>query len=448
MKKFTLLFMALLTMVGNVNAKDKVTTLWEGTFSSVINVEASNLKKDGVVTVYFTSKGANLKIYYNAIVGEDWSQTALPSLSSNQWFWQNSGVESYSFTLSEADMTVLSSSANGLCFDRGDTKLSITRITLTESLTPTSTGSNLLDADWATSTDDWETKSFAAQAGAKIGDIIKINVTCSAGWAYAQINVKNTDGSSLNNTSSYGISYETETDDVFEYEITNLADLKKIQANGFKVEINKCKITSIALVTYADSYGYITFTIGDTGYATWSSDKKYDFASAGLTAYYASSVSAGTVTLTSMDITWDWQGYIIKGTEGEYDVLESLTTDGTYYPGTNYLKQNISGSTVDASTEGKYHYIFAKDKTLGVGFYKLIADHTLAANKAYLETSDDVAPAGARVALVFDEGTTAIPGVREGIGVDHDAYYTLGGQRVMQPVRGLYIKDGKKVIVK
>ena len=227
---------------------------------------------------------------------------------------------------------------------------------------------------------------------------------------------------------------------------------------------NEKTINHLAFGTYADSYGYTTVTITETGYATWSSDKKYDFASAGITAYYASAVATGVVTLTSMDITWDWQGYILKAAAGEYDVMQSLTTDGTYYPSENYLKAQVSEGTVyrsvyneysgeatgDALTniKTKYRYIFAKNGSGDIAFYKLTSDHTLAAHKAYLETPDDIRPANARVAIIFDNSEpTAIKNVNEWNTEDF-IYYNLNGVRVQNPTKGLYIVNGKKVVVR
>ena len=46
------------------------------------------------------------------------------------------------------------------------------------------------------------------------------------------------------------------------------------------------------------------------------------------------------------------------------------------------------------------------------------------------------------------DGTTGIKDHSSKFNVQSDAYYTLQGQRVMNPGKGLYIKNGKKVIIK
>ena len=49
------------------------------------------------------------------------------------------------------------------------------------------------------------------------------------------------------------------------------------------------------------------------------------------------------------------------------------------------------------------------------------------------------------VTLSLTNGTTAIRQVRNT--AEHDVYYSLNGQRVMNPTHGIYIKNGKKVIL-
>ena len=56
--------------------------------------------------------------------------------------------------------------------------------------------------------------------------------------------------------------------------------------------------------------------------------------------------------------------------------------------------------------------------------------------------------AGARLAIGTDDGTTGIDSRLNGQQPTADGIYNLGGQRVTQPGKGLYIIGGKKVIVK
>ena len=65
----------------------------------------------------------------------------------------------------------------------------------------------------------------------------------------------------------------------------------------------------------------------------------------------------------------------------------------------------------------------------------------------FVDYLDEAENAEARVFIVFGNDTTGIGDVQHETAGD-DRYYNLGGQRVEQPSRGLYIKNGKKVIMK
>ena len=65
------------------------------------------------------------------------------------------------------------------------------------------------------------------------------------------------------------------------------------------------------------------------------------------------------------------------------------------------------------------------------------------AGKGYLKVA-----AGAPDFLGFDGETTGIADVRGKMEDVRGEYYNLAGQRVAQPTNGLYIVNGKKVILK
>ena len=444
-RKLISMFIALLTMTNGAKAKIVETTLWNGTYTDGVELNSTTVatfKAGDVMRVYVTvpEGGANFKICYKG-AGNDWSETTIPSLDT-QWPWVNGGNTYKDITFTDADITALSS--NNIYIYKGENS-TIDKVELRQ--TPTPTGTTNISSDSYTA--DWDGKAYDAVAAAQIGDVIQFTYTATGTWLQMYV-MNNSKGDEWQKDSYSITSGESYT---YEYVIPDYVTLKKIRTEGFAIKGQDYQITSVDLLTYSDSYGYTTVTIGDTGYATWSSDKKYDFAAAGVTAYYASAVATGAVTLTPMDITWDWQGYILKAAEGEYDVMQTLTTDDAYYPSTNYLKAQVSEGTVNASESGdtKFRYIFAKkNDDSEYGFYKLTSNYTLGANKAYLETDSDITPTGdsARVLMVFDDGqTTSIDNI-QGRKVDEGIYYNLRGQRVQNPTKGLYVVNGKKVIIK
>lgn len=450
--------LAVFAMVGMVNAKTFETTLWEGTYSEAIELNSEKVatfKAGNVLRVYVTvpSGGANFKLCYKGSA-TGWSETAIPSMNNNQWPWVNEGSEYYDVTFTDADITALS--GQNIYIEKGTNENStITKVVLTGEVAA-SAETELLGTPWEGS---WTQMNFDAQSGAKIGDVLRLNYTCTQG-DYVQINFFDASGNNtFTGTTIYGANAPASTG-IFDYEITSYDDLVKIQTAGFAVKGEKFTLTSLKLLTYADSYDAVSVTIESDGIATWSHEKNLDFTDTGITAYYASKVTTGTVTLTSTATTWNYCGYILKGPEGTY-IVKAVADEDASYPKALYLKAQTSEGTVAKSTVNTYHYIFAKSKTDGIGFYKLTEDHTLAAHKAYLETETDITPSTPSgsaltrgIILDFGDGTTAILNVIDDgdarqISKNDGKYYTLQGTSMQAPTRkGLYILNGKKVLVK
>ncbi len=451
MKKITLLMVALLLSVVGANAKTKTTTLWEGTDTGAdIEVAKSALVKGATLNLTFSwvgSEGAQFSCFW-------WNSSTSQWVNIKNYQWVDNG-KSYSFTLTDDEFDAITNEK--LCFKTNDkTKLLITKIEQVETLTPTSTGDNLLNENWVVNTDNWENKNFAAQASAKIGDVILFNITVASGWKQTEVQIKDSEGNDFENNSSYIGNFENETSETFEYEINNAKDLEKIQSAGFRVNAsNHATITSIKLLSYDDSYDAVSITVGSDGIATYSNGGKNVQISAcdALKAYYASDVAIGTVTLTELTCIPASQGAMIMGPEGTYTVKvggegwENLS-------GKNYLRPSNDGTTVAASAGSTFHYIFAKNGSSTPAFYKLTAEHTLAAHKAYLETAEDIAPTGVRaLSIIINNEPTAIINVESDETIqqkscEDDKYYNLQGICVPNPTRGLYIRNGKKVFFK
>jgi hypothetical protein len=110
---------------------------------------------------------------------------------------------------------------------------------------------------------------------------------------------------------------------------------------------------------------------------------------------------------------------------------------------------NVDGAMTGvfkAGTVPQNSYVL-QNGTYGVGFYKVTTDN-IAINpfRAYLTAQTGGA---ARLNIIFPEEATGIKTVQgEGFMTKGSETYNLQGQRVAQPVKGLYIQGGRKVIKK
>lgn len=438
--------------VGDVNAKLKTTTLWEGTYTDYIAIPAAKLMAGGTVTVYMTvTDGTQLRIVYKKNSAKQDEEAFKGNGGTiEDWKWQNEGTDNYQFSIEEADMSILNDNTEGtgstgyLYIGSSNTeKLTISKITITTNAVPTSSTSV-----WSGSHDlaNWNGLQLTGSTyhdilkNAKMGDVLRVTYTSDEA---GQINVCYSDYSGIDGGHiDVAVIAEPTT---IEFEIVTATILEKIQSKGIVLNGQNALLSAVDLLTYDDSYDAVAVTIGSDGIATFSSKKDLDFSGTGITVYYASAVEEGLVRLTSKTTTWNYQGYILVGDEGTYEVP---VTASASYPSGNFLEDQISEGTVAASIEGTYHYIFAKNSSGDIGFYKLTTAHTLGAKKAYLETTTDITPtAGTKaVSLVFSDETTGISSVQAA--VCEDQVYTLSGVRVAKPTRGLYIVGGRKVFVK
>ena len=198
----------------------------------------------------------------------------------------------------------------------------------------------------------------------------------------------------------------------------------------------------------------VTASITSCGWSTFASSYPLDLSTiSGGTAYYASAASGSTVKLTGTTATVPaGEGIMVKGTAGDTFTI-GVAALGTAISG-NLLKGQTTTDYVDASDKGnngKYHYVFGyktSDPT-EYGFYKLTEDTSVPAGKAYLETTTPLTqPDAARLTIVFDDEATGIQNLTPALSEGEGVVYNLRGQRVAQPQKGLYIVNGKKVVIK
>lgn len=202
----------------------------------------------------------------------------------------------------------------------------------------------------------------------------------------------------------------------------------------------------IAAAFIPDSEGSMTkkISISDASYATFSATQNYTIPS-GVRAYTVSAVDASSATLSKITtgVIPACTGAILYK-DGGGDVILTSSMSATSIEN-NYLKANIVAYDLPANNGSNYNYTLAAGPT----FKHSDGTGTLAAGKAFLRTTENVPGNEARsLELVFDDDeTTGIKAI-ETSQYTNDIYFNLAGQRVEKPTKGLYIVNGKKVVIK
>ena len=254
-----------------------------------------------------------------------------------------------------------------------------------------------------------------AIANLTVGQIVKVEWTTSSYGGFTH----NSGVTKLDNISYGSVGY---------YEVTTDGTAKFTAARNAYVK----NITVYDVI--------VSKTITSAGWATYCSPYALDFSSSitNLTkAYLVTGASGSTLTLSEITGTIPANTGVLLEGEGTVSipVVASSSTDVS----ANKLV-GVTSNTVIAAEAG---YVLMGSPTLG--FYLNNKAFTVGANTAYLPASF----AAARAFYLFgDDEVTGVNEVIEVKEVNDDSFYDLQGRCVAQPQKGLYIVNGKKVVIK
>ena len=165
------------------------------------------------------------------------------------------------------------------------------------------------------------------------------------------------------------------------------------------------------------------------------------------TQIFKAALSGTALTLTELEtdkiVTKD-NAVILKSTTGSTISLTLTTTASSNDFSSNDLS-GVSAAAGMTATDPSTTYVL-NTGSQGVGFYKLASGKTIGLGKAYLTYSGGGA-AAARGYFLFDETTGIEMPTAEGNGDAEAVVYDLQGRRVLNPTKGLYIVNGKKVFI-
>ena len=196
---------------------------------------------------------------------------------------------------------------------------------------------------------------------------------------------------------------------------------------------------------YVEVYGTTSATSATINvaktYTTYTPTYDLDFSSATeLTAYIATAANASTVTMTQINKVPAGTPIVLKATSLDADIAVNVapSTDDV---SANKLKNSDGKISIGGS--GNYDYILSDGK-----FYHASAG-ILPLGKCYLHLDAEPAAAANELTMDFGDGdVTGIADLRAKMVDVRGDFFNLAGQRVGQPTKGLYIVNGKKVIIK
>ena len=235
-------------------------------------------------------------------------------------------------------------------------------------------------------------------------------------------------------------------------------DNSSIATDGSNISISEAGVYTIT-ADFNDNYVAparinVTASVGTYGMATLCSEYALDFT--GITAVKAYTITAHNKengTLEKSEVT----GQVTAGTglyiEGDPGASVNVpTTIYTTSAGTNMLVGVTSDTKIDQEDGANTNYILTVNKADGTTasepkFFKVnvAGNFTVPAGKAYLQIPTAQA---AHEFFWFEDEMTGIEKVSADTKALNGAVYNLAGQRVAQPTKGLYIVNGKKVVLK
>ena len=144
------------------------------------------------------------------------------------------------------------------------------------------------------------------------------------------------------------------------------------------------------------------------------------------------------------------EGVLLKGEIGRTYTYQIAETDPGLYTGNRVIGVREDTTLVQTESDGKSNWVLQSDYKL-----HLVSNGTIKSGRAYVhETNDGDTNFGAKgiylsFALDEEKNTTGIDSVENKKADEENVYYTLSGVRVINPTeKGVYIKNGKKVIIR
>ena len=282
------------------------------------------------------------------------------------------------------------------------------------------------------------------------------NPTINGNDVYLYVTIKNNSINDFDNGLSVWESTQTQNIPVYGYTIPSGAT----QAIGFPITPGGTYRYEVGYVG-SDNYLHslakthelivwpanVTKTMNNYGWATYSSVYPLDFSGTGLEAYIVTGSNGNAILKEPVTKVPANTGLVISGTAGAEFTIP-LTLDTPDDVSENKMVAVSEQITLEKATDGNENFVLSVQSGKVV-FARINNDAaTVRAGQAYLVLPTDVAAPWLAIDG-DDEETTSLREMRnEETGMGNAQYYTLDGRRVSEPTKGIYIMNGKKVVIK
>lgn len=185
-------------------------------------------------------------------------------------------------------------------------------------------------------------------------------------------------------------------------------------------------------------------TVTNASYATYVSSYPLDYTNTDIKAYTAKvNTSTGTVVLSQINKVAAGVPVVLYKEGGKTENIPVCFT-ATDTPDESNLLVGKDAEVATSDGNGNFNYIL--NNVSGIGFYKA-NNQIVASNRAYLQTNFNVAAQGARMTMVFADEATGITSNGSKV-MSKNRYFDLHGRYVTKTSKGLYILNGKTIVIK
>ena len=236
-------------------------------------------------------------------------------------------------------------------------------------------------------------------------------------------------------------------------EAINAAKDVQTNADATQTEIETAAQTLNDAVTAAQTevaLKRIIITIPAKSYvARIDADKRQiENAVAGVSLYTVASVTNSEVVLTSALTVVDAEMPYLIYNDNDEEMTISIVVSTEEADAVEYDSEHFKGTLeaktfTDADMQAADHYVLSNGKD----FVWVKDAGTLAAGKCWIELVPSSESHARTLAIVFEDETTGISAVKTAATIEGNCY-DLSGRKVAQPTKGLFIVNGKKVVIK